>query len=67
MDKMELKELIVKELKESGPYCCYCCQPKGGAISCCEENHFVSFGDLYAEDKKAMIEEQMFEFEEAMK
>jgi hypothetical protein len=36
MDKFELKELIVKELKESGPYCCYCCQPKGGAISCCE-------------------------------
>lgn len=66
MDKMELKDLIIKELKQSGPYCCYCCQPKSG-FGCCGENHFVPFGDLYPEDQKAMIDEQMYEFEEAMK
>lgn len=66
MDKMELKEIIVKELKAGGPYCCYCCQPKT-SYTCCEENHFVPFDHLYAEDKKAMIEEQMHEFEEALK
>ena len=64
MTKDEMKTEIIKELKESGPYCCYCCQPKGGAISCCQENHFVPFGDLYADDKKAMIEEQLEDFEE---
>lgn len=66
MDKTELKDLIIKELKDSGPYCCYCCQPKGG-VGCCGENHFVSFGDLYPEDREAMVQEQLYEFEEALK
>ena len=66
MDKAELKELIVKELKDGGPYCCYCLQPRGGAISCCEESDFVPFSSLYAEDQKAMIDEQMFEFESVL-
>jgi hypothetical protein len=67
MNQIELKELIVQELKEGGPYCCYCLEPSHGKISCCEENHFVPFSSLYAEDKKAMIDEQIFEFEEALK
>jgi len=67
MNQIELKELIVQELQDGGPYCCYCCQPKGCSISCCEENHFVPFSSLYADDQKAMIDEQIFEFEEALK
>jgi hypothetical protein len=66
MDKAEFRELVIQELKESGPYCCYCCEPKSG-YSCCGENHFVPFTDLYEDDKKAMIEEQMFEFDEVSK
>ena len=40
-------------------YCCYCTEPKGDKYTCCSENHFVPFGDLYDEDKEAMIEEYL--------
>ena len=47
----------IKDL--TGPlYCCYCTEPKTYG-SCCGENHFVEFGDLYEEDKEAMIEEYL--------
>jgi len=39
-------------------YCCYCTEPKTYG-SCCGENHFVPFEDLYEEDKEAMIEEYL--------
>jgi hypothetical protein len=42
----------------SGTYCCYCCEPKAYG-SCCGENHFVPFEDLYEEDQEAMIEEYL--------
>jgi len=49
----------IKDL--TGPlYCCYCTEPKTYG-SCCGENHFVEFGDLYEEDKEAMIEEYLKE------
>jgi hypothetical protein len=41
-------------------YCCYCTNPKTYG-SCCGENHFVPFEDLYEEDKEAMIEEYLKE------
>ena len=41
-------------------YCCYCTEPKTYG-SCCGENHFVPFEDLYDEDKEAMIEEYLSE------
>jgi hypothetical protein len=40
-------------------YCCYCTEPKGDKYTCCSENHFVPFEDLYEEDKEAMIEEYL--------
>jgi hypothetical protein len=43
-----------------GEYCCYCTNPKNYG-SCCGENHFVPFEDLYEEDKEAMIEEYLKE------
>jgi hypothetical protein len=43
-----------------GTYCCYCTELKTSG-SCCGENHFVPFGDLYEEDKEAMIEEYLSE------
>jgi hypothetical protein len=41
-----------------GEYCCYCTEPKT-SYSCCHENHFVPFEDLYEDDKEAMIEEYL--------
>jgi hypothetical protein len=28
-------------------YCCYCGQPKGDRISCCQENHFLNAQDYF--------------------
>jgi hypothetical protein len=42
-------------------YCCYCAETKGSKYTCCHENHFVPFEDLYEEDKKALIEEYLSE------
>ena len=65
MTRDELRKEIEQDLRSSGElYCCYCSDTKGEKISCCSENHFVPFGALYAEDKKAMIEEQLEDFEE---
>ena len=52
------REDAIKDL--SGTYCCYCTNPKTYG-SCCGENHFVPFEDLYEEDKEAMIEEYLKE------
>jgi len=43
-----------------GTYCCYCTELKTSG-SCCGENHFVEFTELYEEDKEAMIEEYLSE------
>lgn len=40
-------------------YCCYCLQPQGDKYHCCQENHFVPFEDLYIDEQKDIIEEEM--------
>ena len=55
MTKLTRQDAI-KDLQ--GTYCCYCTEPKNYG-SCCGENHFVPFEDLYEEDKEAMIEEYL--------
>jgi hypothetical protein len=56
---MITRQDAIKDL--TGPlYCCYCTEPKTYG-SCCGENHFVEFGDLYEEDKEAMIKEYLKE------
>ena len=52
------REDAIKDLQ--GEYCCYCAEQKTYG-SCCGENHFVEFADLYEEDKEAMIEEYLSE------
>lgn len=59
---MKVKSLF-QEYKEefmasSQEYCCYCCEPRTGN-SCCQENHFVEFKDLYEEDQIAIIENEL--------
>jgi hypothetical protein len=56
---MITREDAIKDLSH-GLYCCYCCEPKTYG-SCCQENHFVEFADLYEEDKEAMIEDYLKE------
>jgi hypothetical protein len=54
---MITREDAIKDLSHS-LYCVYCTEPKTYG-SCCAENHFVEFSDLYEEDKEAMIEEYL--------
>lgn len=56
---MITREDAIKDLSHT-LYCCYCCEPKTYG-SCCQENHFVEFQDLYEEDKEAMIEDYLKE------
>jgi len=37
-------------------YCCYCGSEKGDKISCCGENHFVPFSELYEDMQKEIME-----------
>jgi len=53
------REDAIKDLQ--GTYCCYCAELQGSKYTCCSENHFVPFEDLYEEDKEAMIEEYLSE------
>jgi len=58
------KEEIESELRNSDQkYCCYCLEPQT-SFSCCQENHFVTFNDLYEEDQSALIQQQIEEYEQ---
>jgi len=39
-------------------YCYYCLTPKGDSFSCCRENHFGTFANLYPEDQQALLDEE---------
>ena len=55
MKSKSLYEVIRAEfLASDQEYCCYCLEQRGG-ISCCQENHFVPFSDLYEEDQREII------------
>lgn len=58
------KELIDSELRNSDQlYCCYCLSPKK-SYSCCSENHFVTYNDLYEKDKAVLAQELLDEYEQ---
>ena len=42
-------------LRSDTEYCYYCLEPKGDKWSCCQENHFGCFKDLYEEDQHYII------------
>jgi hypothetical protein len=55
MKSKSFYEAIRAEFMESDQeYCCYCGEPRSG-MGCCQENHFVTFKDLYPEDQQAII------------
>ena len=53
------REDAIKDLSHS-LYCAYCTERKTYG-SCCSENHFLEFEDLYDEDKEEMIKEYLKE------
>lgn len=60
---MKMKSLFQQYMTEfmqsETLYCCYCLDPKDDKISCCKENHFVEFKDLYKEDQVTIIENEL--------
>lgn len=61
MKMKSLFEQYMEAFKEDTDtlYCCYCLEPQEGKIGCCQENHFVSFSDLYPEDQRDIIENEL--------
>ena len=40
-------------------YCPYCLTTKGNKIVCCQEADFIGFKDLYPEQQKQIIEDEL--------
>ena len=57
------QEIREELMRSSTLYCCYCGDRKGDKYVCCEENHFVTFSDLYEEDQNAIIEDELDQYE----
>ena len=60
---MQVKSLFEQYKQEfmssSVEYCCYCLDTKDDKIGCCQENHFVTFKDLYPEDQQEIINAEL--------
>jgi hypothetical protein len=66
MTHVSFRELVRQELS-STTFCCYCLEVQGDKWHCCQENHFVPFGDLYPEDQEDILNNEMDEYEGADK
>jgi hypothetical protein len=66
MTHTSFRELVRKEL-ENTTFCCYCLEPQDGKYHCCQENHFVPFGDLYLNDQEEILDNEIDEYEGADK
>jgi hypothetical protein len=42
-------------------YCPYCLEIKGDKIVCCQEADFIEFKDLYPEQQKEIIQQELDE------
>jgi hypothetical protein len=42
-------------------YCPYCLRIKGNKIVCCQEADFIEFKDLYPEQQKEIIQQELDE------
>jgi len=43
-------------------YCPYCLTTKGNKIVCCQEADFIEFKDLYPEQQKQIIEDELDQY-----
>jgi hypothetical protein len=62
MTHVSFRELVRRELANT-TFCCYCLEPQGSKYHCCQENHFVPFGDLYLNDQEEILDNEIDEYE----
>ena len=55
--KMKDELQAIYEDEENVYYCCYCLQPQGEKIGCCQENHFVEFKYLDNDCRQEIAQE----------
>lgn len=48
---------MIDYIEINDEYCVYCLEQKRDKISCCSENHFVPFADLYEDQQSELLEE----------
>ena len=60
--KLFREEIRSNLMNSSTEYCCYCYDVKT-FLSCCKENHFVTFKDLDEETQNEMINIEVEEYE----
>lgn len=55
----KLRQKIFEDLMSSSTeYCCYCGQEKH-RFSCCGENHFETYADMYPDDQQYILDEMV--------
>jgi len=59
-----MKKLFQTYLEEFSDikYCPYCLTIKGNRIVCCQEADFIEFKDLYPEQQKQIIEDELDQY-----
>lgn len=67
MKVKNFREKLHEELlKDDREFCCYCGTERHG-IGCCGENHFVTYKDMYEDDQKEFLENELEEWEDFLK
>ena len=56
-----LFQIYVEEFSDIH-YCPYCLTTKGNKIVCCQEADFIEFKDLYPEQQKQIIEDELDQY-----
>lgn len=59
----QLHEELLKDTRE---FCCYCMKQRHG-LACCGENHYVTYKDMYEDDQKEFLENELEEWEDFLK
>jgi hypothetical protein len=62
MNKGEMHEYL---LNDTTLYCCYCGDVKT-RHTCCQENHFIAYSEMYPEDQQDLLEYEMEKFNESI-
>jgi len=42
-------------MNDDTQYCCYCGEGRGERFSCCSENHFETYAQMYKERKEEFL------------
>jgi hypothetical protein len=55
----QLHEELLKDTRE---FCCYCMTERH-KLACCGEVHYVTYKDMYEDDQKEFLENELEEYE----